>query len=136
MIVLPQDYYNSLIRRSKILDDPLLTEEIKTEETKEKIIKQRKNPDEKVQQLINVAHKQRVLKEKRNAAPAEEIVSPPLPLFMPIKKRGRPPKHQQKTHEIQQSGSGEIKKHSLIDIFFDYEPKGKSKKLLHQRLNR
>lgn len=119
MYVIPSDFYDSLIQRSKVTIDPIINAQVEAEKEKTKIIKKRKSSDEKMHDLMNVMHKQDVLEEQIKYKKSKPILVEIMP-EQEIKKRGRPPKAKETFPEYNLKGFG---KTNLLDIFYMYEPK-------------
>jgi len=123
MLLIPSDFYESLMQRSKTLTDPVINAQIEIENDKQKIVKNKKPADEKVKDLVNILHKQNVLDEtiklKKEEPQPVQIVTNEI-----AKKRGRPPKQKETFPEYNLSGEGDSKKPKikLLDVFYKYEP--------------
>jgi len=132
MFLIPSDFYESLIQRSKTLTDPVINARIEAENEKEKIVKNRKHVDEKVKDLVNVLHKQAVLDEtiKQKQEVPEPVTIVPTEA---AKKRGRPPKEKDTFPEFNLSGDGDSKPpEKLLDIFYIYEPSKTNQKAMEK----
>lgn len=131
MFLVPSDFYESLIQRSKTLTDPVINARIESENEKEKIVKNKKHVDEKVRDLVNVLHKQAVLdetiKQKQDIPQPVHIVP-----TEPTKKRGRPPKEKDTFPEFNLSGDGD--KEKLLDIFYIYDPTKTNQKAMRKAI--
>jgi hypothetical protein len=125
MYIIASDYYDSLVQRSKITTDPIINAQIEIEKEEKKIVRRRKNADEKVADLLNVIHKRDVLKEQMKKKEAEPVVVQVAPIVKEVKKRGRPPKVKETFPEYDLTGAGDVKKSKLLDIFYMYEPSTK-----------
>lgn len=138
LFVIPEEFYNSLMKRQKILDDPLLSEQVNLEQQKDAILRKPQNVDEKVAELVQVGHKQRIIEEQRKTMGVPVIDHPIISMpateasLTPRKKRGRPAKNKPSTHFDVQIGSGKVVKKyaNFLENFYMYEPKGRSMKEL------
>jgi len=131
MFLIPSDFYESLMQRSKTLTDPVINAQIEIESDKQKIVKNRKPADETVNDLVNILHKENVLDEqiklKKEEPQPVQIVTNEIAL-----KRGRPPKEKETFPEFNLSGEGDGKKPKikLLDVFYKYEPSKTSEKAM------
>lgn len=138
MYVIPSEFYESLMRRTKLTENPLLTEEVKIEEEKEKVLRKRRNPDVKVAELVALKQKQQIIREKRKKNEPENQEKEITPISIstipltPAKKPGRPSKKLKNVVEYQ-LGKGE-KKNLFLENFYSYEPKGKTMMFLKSKL--
>src|SRR5437867_1575820 len=131
MYVIPSDFYESLIKKSKIVEDPILSAQIRTEDEKTKILKSKKKDNKAAALLSDISHKQLVLEEQRKKKIAEPMPITVVPIETePAKKRGRPPKEPKESYfEVEnQSGQG------LLKRFYDFEPKGKKRAVINKCL--
>jgi hypothetical protein len=124
MYVIPSDFYDSLMKKNKITEDPLIAAQIKMESEKSNIFRNKKDPDAQLAVLSNIAQKQSVLEEQR-----KKQLSIPTPVSLisepvEVKKRGRPPKVPKESffEYEKQMGLG------LADIFYEFEPRGKKRR--------
>jgi len=132
MFLIPSDFYESLMQRSKTLTDPVINARIESENEKEKIVKNRKPADEKVRDLVNVLHKQNILdetiKQKQDIPQPVHIVQTEA-----AKKRGRPPKEKETYPEFNLSGDGDSKRQAkLLDNFYIYDPSKTNQKAMRK----
>uniref|UniRef100_A0A915HYE7 TPX2 C-terminal domain-containing protein n=1 Tax=Romanomermis culicivorax TaxID=13658 RepID=A0A915HYE7_ROMCU len=79
------------MKKNRIIEDPIVTAEIRAEEQKENILKE-KNADEAVAKLCQRHQKQIILEEQRKQKMAEPTPVTIIPLPTEPKRRGRPPK--------------------------------------------
>lgn len=120
LYVLPSDYFDSLVQRSKVTTDPLINARVEIEKQKAKIIKERKNVDEKMNDLTDMLHHQNFLDEQiklKKMEPVTVEIAPEMP-----KKRGRTPKIKDTFPEYNMIGSG-VENNTLLENFYMYEPK-------------
>lgn len=141
MYVVPSDFYESLMQRTKIVSDPIQDAQVETEKEKTKIVKNRKPKEQKVKELQNVLHKQNVLREQtriKERQPIRVIIDEHVDEEYK-KKRGRPPKQNKTFPEFDITGSGDgtnyknnqnFKQKSFLDNFYMYEPTVRKNKRL------
>jgi len=131
LFVVPEDFFESVIRRQKIIDDPLIGDQMKIEKEKELLLHVKKlSDDEKVIRLEALNQKENIVKEQREAKKDEgavnhEVYIPPTQsLIKHVRKKGRPKKLRH--FDIQIGQGNNEKQNNLLNNFFLYEPKGKS----------
>jgi len=152
MYVIPSDFYDSLMKRAHITEDPLLTTQVKLEEQKSKILRKKQNPDKKLAEFIDLSHSQNIVDEQqinKDSKSREIVIEPTVPQLAP-KKPGKPSKTPKAPYFEYQFGTGSKKKtkksiypngkhekhdkNTLLNHFYDYEPKGKSIKFMKTEL--
>jgi len=102
MYVIPSDFFDSLMRKSRITEDPLITAQLKIEKEKDKLLSQpNKDADIKLRDYTDKTHKQLILEEQRKQKPPEIVT----------KKTGRPRKEN-------------FPEFDLGNMFYDFEPDG------------
>ena|SRR3569832_347141 len=80
MYVIPSEYYDSLVRKSKILDDPLLTAQIEVDKEKEAILNgSMKNSSKALRKFNNLSYDEAFLNHQRKLKSNESPIQTDKP---------------------------------------------------------
>lgn len=80
MYVVPSEFFDSLMRKSRITENPLIGAQAQVELEKEKIVNSHAKTENDMKKYINATHMQSVLEEQRKIEASEPIkvqVMPP-----------------------------------------------------------
>jgi len=92
MYVVPAEFFDSLMRHTKITEDPLITNQVKIEQERVKILKKRMNPDVKLEKYATLRHNKAIIEEQRKKEGVESEIKPAVTAAKTPKKKERPKK--------------------------------------------
>lgn len=81
MCVVPNELFDSMMKKAKITDDPLITAQVQLEQKKAQILENMGDADADLNEYVNVVHTGGILEEQRKKHAV--AVLPPLPLPPP-----------------------------------------------------